>query len=237
MQQERDALITLVSNYEISPYLAAKVLEHGSTTVVNRPKWLSKSIRYPSTSSPDANKSGKLITYLDPQWPAALFDLDDQMPLALWCNANHPIEISSIAGIAVVGRLTPSLSDVRILGRFLGSELTDLPLATTAAPGINEHVIRAACRRRQLVQVISAAGLSVQQFRLSWKTRSAIAKYGVLISEYPHQVSFSRDRVIRRNRIVAALSATVVLIGAPNSPGTAGIWHWAAVLGRETIAI
>lgn len=237
MQQERDALITLVSNYEITPYLAAKVLEHGSTAVIYRPKWLSKSIRYPSTSSSSANKSGKLITYLDPQWPPALFDLDEEMPLALWCNANHSNEISSNAGIAVVGRLTPSLSDIRILGRFLGSELTDLPLSTTAAPGINEQVIRAACRRRQFVQVISAAGLSVQQFRLSWKTRSDLAKYGVLISEYPHQVSLNRNRVIRRNRIVAALSATVVLIGSPTNPSTAGIWHWAAVLGRESIAI
>lgn len=237
MEQEREALVTLVSTYEVTPYLAAKVLEHGPAVVSNRPRWLNRSNRFTIASSSNLTKSVEVTTYLDPEWPAALFDLDDEMPLALWCKSKKPNGISSIPGIGIVGKRTPSLSDIRVLGRLLDSEITDLPLVTAAAPGINEQVIKTASRKKQLVQVISAAGFKVQQPQLSWKARSGIAQYGVLLSEYPPRAPFSRDRMLRRNRIIAALSASVVVIGEPNNSAAVGIWHWATVLGRETIAI
>jgi DNA processing protein len=236
---ERERLIRLLINYEPTPWLIQNILEFGVNDAIAGFRNTQQLIPYAKPSlAKNPQQPVSVITYLDDSWPKQLFDLDTEMPLVLWVNGNVQANTAIAPTIAIVGNTQPSLSTIRTAGRIIR-----LATAETAAIfsdgsfGISSLGHRIAISINQPSFVVLPAGVNQRYPKRNQMLLSGIAKTGALISEYPPHVSVSRGRLLRRNRIIAALSDLTVVIAAPPRGGAANIAYWAEQLGRELVEL
>ena len=232
MSSERELLIKFCSQVTPTAQLVAGILENGIEN------FLCKTNRFKKvdlTEKPvNLLTSGlKVITYLDQTWPKQLFDLDDEMPLVLWLNSDFPDLTTFKSAITITGSMQPSISDSKILGRLMAAVTSaTVPIITDGAAGTGELLIRLGLAQKAELLVVRAAGLQARS-----KSQLNLPQQVVQISESPPTAWLSKSRLLRRNRIVAALSFITVAISPRPFTNAASIWHWADLLGRDRIAI
>jgi DNA protecting protein DprA len=236
---EREKLIRLLSHCEPTPWLIQNILEFGVNHAIARVRKTPQLITYAKPSlAKNPHQPVSVITYFDDCWPKQLFDLDTEMPLVLWVNGNVQASTAIASTIAIVGATQPSLSSVRTAGRIIR-----LVTAETAAIfsdgsfGISSLGHRMAISINRPNFAVLPAGVNQRYPKRNHMLLSDIAKTGALISEYPPHVAVSRGRLLRRNRIIAALSDLTVVIAAPPRSGAANIAYWAEQLGREIVEL
>jgi DNA protecting protein DprA len=236
---ERDKLIRLFSKYEPTAWLIRKVLEFGVSGAIAQAKKSKQLIAYPSTSAQQTcDLPIRIITYLDACWPKQLFDLDTEMPLVLWVSGDAPAGTAVKSAIAIAGPNQPSLSTVRTAGRIIYCATgAATAVFSDGSFGVSSLVHRIAISINQLNFAVLPAGINQPYPRRNHTLLTDIAKTGALISEYPPNIAVNRGRLLRRNRIIAAMSDLAVVIAAPPRSGAANIAYWAEQLGRELVEV
>lgn len=179
-----------------------------------------------------------------PSWPLLPLDAiesdntDHAPPLALWMRGSGPLGSLVERSVAVVG--TRACTGY---GETVTSELADgllddgWTIVSGGAYGIDAVAHRAAVATGRPTVAVLAGGIDNPYPAGHARLFGAIAGGGgAVISEYAPGVRPARHRFLARNRLLAALSAGVVVTEAGRRSGARNTVAWARRFGRPTMA-
>jgi len=177
---------------------------------------------------------GRFITPADDEWPATLDDLDTSAPIGLWCIGNGSLSEITQRSLAVVGARSATSYGERI-AHELGVQATkeDVGLISGAAYGIDAAAHRGTLAGRGKTVAVLACGADVAYPVSHRGLLSNITDSGVVVSEAPPGSKPHKHRFLIRNRLIAALSQTTVVVEAALRSGSLSTANWAHVLNRQ----
>lgn len=180
----------------------------------------------------------------DPDWPPRLTDLRSVRSVANGGGAPIGLWVRGRAGpagapsVAVVGARDATAYGIAVAGE-LGSALADAGAVVVSGGALG---IDAAAHRGALVAgghtvAVLACGIDVAYPRAHTDLLDRIAEEGLLVSEVPPGSTPTRHGFLIRNRIVAALSSTTVVVEAALRSGALNTAAWAQALLRVVAAV
>ncbi|MFF2397419.1 DNA-processing protein DprA [Nocardia sp. NPDC058114] len=191
-----------------------------------------------------AHIGARLITPDSPEWPRQLTELDDpsvnsSAPVALWARGAGHLGPAGPRGLAVVGARACTSH-----GRAAPYELTAAVAAqgsvivTGGAYGIDTAALDATLSVDGSAIVVTASGLGHTYPASNSDLFEKVTGRGVLVSEYPPFDRPTRDRFLHRNRVIAALAGSgMVVPEAGIRSGTLNAVGWANRLHRPVFAL
>lgn len=179
----------------------------------------------------------------DDEWPAPLADLDQAVvaqqtgePVGLWVLGRSLGELT--ACVAVVGARAASAygehmtlelaADLASAGRVVVSGL---------AFGVDAAAHRGALGVRGQTVAVVACGVDDPYPAANRRLAEAVIDSGALVSELPPGSRPTRYGFLARNRIIAGLSAAVVVTEAAARSGAKNTASWASAVGRHLLAV
>lgn len=185
----------------------------------------------------DAHADSQFITRYDTGWPTALMDLDD-LPFALWWRGSLDA-LSPSSSVAIVGSRACTEYGSRVAADLAGG-LADRGWRTVSggAYGIDIAAHRAALAHGSPTVVVLACGADRAYPVAHREVFDRIVEGGgCIISEYPPGSTPLRTRFLARNRIIAALSAGMVVVESNIRSGSMAAARSAAALRRPLMAV
>lgn len=164
-----------------------------------------------------AKKMGvQIIPYTSPNYPKSLLLIDDY-PLLLYTLGEMKYEDQQ--SIAVVGTRQASIYGLEMAER-ISENLAEkgITVISGLARGIDTAAHKAALRKGRTIAVIGSGLMDIYP-QENIKLAEAIAKNGVVISEFAMTTPPERQNFPRRNRIVSGMSLGTLLIEAPVKSG------------------
>ena len=178
-------------------------------------------------------------TVADPRYPAALHELHDP-PLAVFLRgalAETPLPAPGGA-VAIVGARRPTDAGLRIarrLGAFAaGGGVT---VVSGMALGIDAAAHGGALDAGGPTVAVLGCGTDIAYPRRHRGLYERILKHGLAISEYSPGTAPAPWRFPARNRLIAALAATLVVVEARARSGALITADHALDLGRDVVAV
>jgi len=160
----------------------------------------------------------RAIVVGDPDYPPALCGLP-RMPPLLWCRGD-PASAGDPA-VAIVGARRATAYGIRQAGRF-SQRLAEwgLPIISGGARGIDAEAHRAALRAGGRTVAVLGSGLGQPYPQDHAELFEAIVDAGgLLLSEFPVDMPPLAGNFPRRNRLVAGLARTVLVVEAAATSG------------------
>ncbi|WP_433621021.1 DNA-processing protein DprA [Nocardia sp. CA-120079] len=186
-----------------------------------------------------AKVGARLLTRDDSHWAALGFDdltVADAAPVAVWVRG-HGVPATA-RRVGVVGARAITERGERItaeIARVLAER--DWHIVSGGAYGVDALAHRAALAHAAGTTVVLANGVDRAYPYPHRELFDRIAESGAIVSEYPPGSGPTRDRFLRRNRLVAALSHAVVVPEAGRWSGTLNTAGWAHRLHRPVFAV
>jgi len=177
---------------------------------------------------------GRFITPADDEWPETLDDLDTSAPIGLWCIGNGSLSEITQQSLAVVGARSATSYGERI-AHELGAQAANenVGVISGAAYGIDAAAHRGTLAGRGKTVAVMACGVDVAYPASHRGLLSNITDSGVVVSEAPPGSKPHKHRFLIRNRLIAALSQTTVVVEAALRSGSLSTANWAHVLNRQ----
>jgi DNA processing protein len=177
-------------------------------------------------------------TAVDPTYPAALQDLADP-PLAVFLRGAAAVPLPSERGtVAIVGARRPTDAGLRLarrLGAFAaGSSLT---VVSGMALGIDGAAHAGALDAGGFTVAVLGCGTDIAYPRSHRGLYARIIERGLAVSEYPPGTAPAPWRFPARNRLIAALAGTLVVVEARVRSGALITADHALDLGRDVVAV
>lgn len=178
-----------------------------------------------------------ILTYLDNAYPDALKELHDP-PVILYYKGNIDLLKNEVPKVAIVGTRVPSEYG-RKYGNLIGQRLSDRGYAVVSgmAMGIDAVAHKGAIEMGQRSIGVLGCGLDQVYPKQNEKIYKQILEKGLLLSEYergtmPHPIHFPE-----RNRIIAGLSESCIVIEAAKKSGSLITAEMTLDLGRDVYAL
>lgn len=180
----------------------------------------------------------RLLVPGDAAWPAALDDLGENAPVALWVRGSVDVLAGSGPSIALVGARAATGYGEHVAIESAGG-LVDRGFAiiSGAAYGIDGAAHRAALAGRGTTVAVLAGGLDRFYPAGHEQLLTRIVERGAVISEVPPGTAPTRWRFLQRNRLIAALADATVVVEAGWRSGSLNTAGHAAQLGRPLGAV
>jgi DNA processing protein len=178
-------------------------------------------------------------TFAEPAYPAALRDLHDP-PLAVFLRGalvDAPLSLPGGA-VAIVGARRPTDAGLRI-ARRLGAFAAGAGVAVVSgmALGIDAAAHGGALDAAGPTIAVLGCGTDIAYPRRHRGLYERILEVGLVISEYPPGTAPAPWRFPARNRLIAALVATLVVVEARARSGALITADHALDLGRDVVAV
>jgi DNA processing protein len=225
---------------------AVEVWEHlrsgkGSTSLARRAQLLDVSAIEDQTKDCGA----RFIIPGDAEWPQSLQDLSwsepvggmGGEPLGLWVIG--PTMLSELsAGVAVVGSRASTSYGEYVASQWAGG-LAEQGCAVISggAYGIDASAHRGALSAEGVSVAVMAGGLQHYYPPGNSALIERIAHKGAVISEHPPAVPPSRARFLVRNRLIAALATTTLIVEGALRSGAQNTVSWALSMQRLVMAV
>ncbi len=176
-----------------------------------------------------------LITLANEHYPNALHQIDDS-PLVLWAKGN--LKALDKTQIAIVGSRDASPNALRHT-KDISCQLAVQSLAITSggAKGIDTACHQAVIEQKGSTIAVFGCGIDVVYPKTNRSLFQAITKQGLLLSEYPLGTQPRPGHFPRRNRLISALSAVVIIIEASVDSGTLITARHALEQGKDIFAL
>ncbi|MFT3899787.1 MAG: DNA-processing protein DprA [Gordonia sp. (in: high G+C Gram-positive bacteria)] len=159
-------------------------------------------------------------------------------PLALWVRGTRCLADEVRAGIGVVGARGSTSYGEHVTGQLVGGVVEHgWSVISGGAFGIDGTAHRAALGSGGSTIAVMACGIDVDYPASHTALFTAIARDGLIVTEYPPGTTAARHRFLTRNRLVAALATAVVVVEAGRRSGAANTAAWARKLGRPLGAV
>ena len=206
----------------------------------SRQRWLprlSKSrLMHLFTQSAELNL--KLVTSEQESWPRGLDDLQDSAPAMLFVEGSVNVLGALDYAVSIVGSRTASQYGLQVTKRLV-RELSQVSRATVSggAIGIDAQVHSTSVDFDLATVAVMAGGLDRKYPKLNFPLFKRIRERGAVMSELPPGVAPTRWRFLQRNRLIAALTPTTVVIEAGSKSGSIRTANNALELDRELLAV
>ena len=176
----------------------------------------------------------RVVPYRGPGYPRRLVHLH-QPPPALYLAGPLPLEERSVA---VVGTRSAT-SYGRRAARDLAGDLARAgwTVVSGLARGIDAAAHRAALDAGGRTVAVLGSGLDHRYPASNRELYDRLEEHGLLVTEFSPEQPPQRWTFPKRNRIIAALSAGVVVVQAPGRSGALITADQALELGREVFAV
>lgn len=188
-----------------------------------------------------ARLGGRLIIPSDELWPVQLADLGIQEPICLWWRGQEQPLPGAATSIALVGSRDSTSYGAAVTGDLAYSlAQRGFTVVSGGAYGIDAHAHRAALAGASgAVPTIAVMAGGVDRFYPSGNEDllRAVCNQGAVLAEVPPGSAPTRYRFLQRNRIIAALSAVIVVVEARWRSGALNTAHHAETLGRAVGAV
>lgn len=177
---------------------------------------------------------GRFITPEDDEWPDSLDDLDTSAPVGLWCTGGGSLTDISNQSLAVVGARSATAYGQRIAFEIgMQGAKEGVGVISGAAYGIDAAAHRGALAGQGKTVAVLACGVDVAYPVSHRGLLSTITDSGVVVSEAPPGSKPHKHRFLIRNRLIAALSQSTVVVEAALRSGSLSTSNWAHVLNRQ----
>ncbi|MEN2744733.1 DNA-processing protein DprA [Sinomonas halotolerans] len=187
-----------------------------------------------------ARFGGRLVVPEDAEWPEALGALGGDAPLCLWVRGEEPLPAMDRAA-AVVGSRDATGYGLSAAGE-IAKGLADrgVTVVSGGAYGIDGQAHRAALASSSpAVPTVAVMAGGVDRYYPSGHEDllREIARRGLMVSELPPGASPTKHRFLKRNRLIAALTALTVVVEARWRSGALSTARRAMELGRHVAAV
>lgn len=225
---------------QVNEFGIAMVYEHLALGVYDASKYgaITQSI---STFSADeslaaiAQSGGIFITPEDLSWPTRVNQLATA-PLGLIVKGD--ISILNNPSLAIVGTRNPTPYGVRLAGDFAAGFVDrEWDIISGGAYGIDTAAHRGALVAEGRTIAVIASGIDVQYPAGNARLFDEICENGAIISEVMPGVTAMPHRFLIRNRLIAALSLSTLVVEAAFRSGSLRTARDAAELMRPVMAI
>ncbi len=171
-------------------------------------------------------------------WPKGLDDLQDSTPAMLFVEGDPKVLSSLNSAVSIVGSRAASPYGLQVTKRLV-TELSKVSRATVSggAIGIDAQVHATSVDQNLPTVAVMAGGLDRKYPKANFPLFTRIKARGALISELPPGVAPTRWRFLQRNRLIAALTPTTVVIEAGKRSGSIRTANNALELDRELLAV
>jgi DNA processing protein len=187
-----------------------------------------------------ARFGGRLVTPEDDEWPPGLEDLGAESPLCLWVRGEEPLPTTGQSA-AVVGSRDATGYGLSVSGDIArGLADVGVTVVSGGAYGIDGQAHRAALTSSgPSVPTVAVLAGGVDRYYPSGHEDllREVARRGHLVSELPPGASPSKHRFLKRNRLIAAMSAVTVVVEARWRSGALSTARRAVELGRHVGAV
>jgi DNA processing protein len=181
------------------------------------------------------NAGGSFLTPEDLGWPTQLNDLA-AMPIGLVVKGR--IECLSQRSIAIVGTRNPTPYGARIASDFAAGFVDrEWLIVSGGAYGIDTHAHKGALIAEGVTIAVIASGVDINYPAGNERLFSEIAELGAIVSEVMPGTPAFPSRFLTRNRIIAALSKSTLVVEAAFRSGSLRTARDAAELLRPVMAI
>jgi DNA processing protein len=195
-------------------------------------------------ADPDADlavgeKTGaRYVIPSDPEWPVALDDLGDAVPLGMWFLGTADLVAASRRAVSIVGARIATSYGIHVAGELAaGMAERGWAVISGAARGIDGAAHRGALAARGVTVAALACGIDLVYPAGHEALIGAIASDGLVVSELPPGTSVSRFRFLDRNRVIAALGLGTLVVEAAARSGSLVTARLADELGRPVLAV
>lgn len=181
------------------------------------------------------NAGGSFLTPEDLGWPTQLNDLA-AMPIGLIVKGR--VECLSQRSIAIVGTRNPTPYGARIASDFAAGFVDrEWLIVSGGAYGIDTHAHKGALIAEGVTIAVIASGIDINYPAGNERLFSEIAELGAIVSEVMPGTPAFPSRFLTRNRIIAALSKSTLVVEAAFRSGSLRTARDAAELLRPVMAI
>lgn len=247
--KKEDAIARLFDTVEGgSPFWSREIYSRGADVVADRilnkgydPIKYEKVIkRFRSSSAERVRESiekigGYFLTPLDPLWPQSLDDLAAP-PIALIVQGN--LALLSSPSLAIVGTRNPTHYGVRVAQDFAAGFVDrEWTIVSGGAYGIDAAAHKGALIAEGATIAVVASGLDIHYPAGHQRLFSEIAESGAMVSEVMPGNPAIPSRFLTRNRLIAALSNSTLVVEAAFRSGSLRTARDAAELMRPVMAI
>lgn len=186
-------------------------------------------------SSVIESAGGYFITPDDPEWPLRLNDLA-AAPIGLIVKGK--VESLSERSIAIVGTRNPTPYGARIASDFAAGFVDrEWLIVSGGAYGIDTHAHKGALIAEGVTIAVIASGIDINYPVGNERLFREIAELGAIVSEVMPGTPAFPSRFLTRNRIIAALSVSTLVVEAAFRSGSLRTARDAAELMRPVMAI
>lgn len=182
-----------------------------------------------------AQPDNHIITLADADYPAALFQIPDP-PALFYLKGNR--DILQRPSLAIVGSRNATPQGIKNAESFAQS-LSDngFCIVSGLASGIDAAAHRGGLNGHSSSLAVVGTGLDIVYPASNRALAHALAKNGVLISEYPLGTPAIASNFPKRNRIISGLTQGCLVIEAALRSGSLITARFAAEQGKEVFAI
>ena len=181
------------------------------------------------------NAGGSFLTPEDLGWPNQLNDLA-AMPIGLIVKGR--VECLSQRSIAIVGTRNPTPYGARIASDFAAGFVDrEWLIVSGGAYGIDTHAHKGALIAEGVTIAVIASGIDINYPAGNERLFAEIAELGAIVSEVMPGTPAFPSRFLTRNRIIAALSKSTLVVEAAFRSGSLRTARDAAELLRPVMAI
>jgi DNA processing protein len=182
--------------------------------------------------------NGFTITPICEQWPPQLDDLENNKPMALWVRGTQ-VSIDRLAeSVSVVGS-----RGATSYGEFATESLVsaliekDISVVSGGAYGIDAIAHKSALALRGNTVAVMAGGVDRLYPTGNAQLLKRISETGAVISEMPPGSTPTKWRFLQRNRLIAALSQSTIIVEANWRSGALNTATHAQALERPIYAV
>jgi DNA processing protein len=183
-----------------------------------------------------AKETINYISPLDPQWPNQLSDLGSYTPFGLFTKGDETLLLSE--SISIVGTRKSTVYGNTIAAEFAFDLATiGFNIVSGGATGIDTSSHHGALNAQGKTICVQANGLSKLYPSKNDFLFQKINNVGLIISEYPPGRNPVKNYFLDRNRIIAALSKSTIVVEAAEISGALSTARHALRMQRLVMAV
>ncbi|QEA58430.1 DNA-protecting protein DprA [Leuconostoc koreense] len=175
------------------------------------------------------------FTYFDDCYPIQLKEIFDP-PLILFYEGN--VSALKLPNLAVVGTRTATSYGLSCLRSLLPNVINrGTAIVSGLAKGIDVMAHQVTFANQGVPIAVIGTGLNVAYPARNKLLQQQVAQYGIVLSEYTHDVGPQKSHFPARNRIIAGLSSATLVIEAQIKSGSLITANYALQNNREVLSV
>lgn len=179
----------------------------------------------------------RALTYLDREYPGRLKECEDG-PIVLYVYGDHDLNRGKYLSVVGTRRATPRGREIcKEFVQKLASLVDDLVIVSGLAYGIDVCAHRQALESGIRTIAVLGHGLATIYPRVHRETAKKIGKQGCLLTDFHSPMGPERNNFLRRNRIIAGISQSTLVVESGASGGALTTANMAVSYNRDLFAI